>query len=363
MNPDASVVNAVFNAFRLRARRSAPTRATLEGEPTVSHELIQMRKDNLKVFDTVEREGYHQTFRVNLRKVDGVWGLFQTADGKKDAISIVSAEIADHINRSEKWFNELYIGSELVCKRRPGHTRTDLDYGWWGYANKRRLEAGRSVVVNRIDGAIRKLWPKYESKWSIPIHLTIGLDACLLHDIEKIESFRCQFYQHLTYNADYTLGRPMPLSGEHEYTDVYSIERNEKLISRKEADAVVDEYQENLDETPLIEFMSRFYELDGSTRDHIRYALKTELGKAAPGKRWSIVSTGINGEDDYKILKILNKRIVATPMGRHEEFASWTEDDQKLDGALGQAIQKQFVEMALRNDGKPARVTFECECF
>ena len=363
MNPDASVVDAVFDAFRLRARRSAPTRATLEGERTVSRKRIHMRKDNLNIFDTVEREGYNETFFVNHRKVEGKWELFQTADGKKDAISIVSAEIADHIKNSEQWFNELYIGSELVCKRRPGHTRTDFDYGWQAYDNKRRLEAGRSVVVKQIDDAIRKLWPKYESKLRIPIHLTIGLDACLLHDIKKIESFRCQFYQHLTYNADYTLGEPMPLSGEHEYTDFYSIERNEKLISRAEAEAVVDKYQENLDETPLIEFMSRFYELDGSTRGHIRYALKTQLGKADPGKRWSIVSTGINGEDDYKILKILNKRIVATRMGRHEEFASWTDDDQKLDGALGQAIQKHFVEMALRNDGKPARVTFECECF
>ena len=62
MNPDASVVDAVFDAFRLRARRSAPTSATLEGERTVSRELIHMRKDDLKVFYTVERGGYHQKF-------------------------------------------------------------------------------------------------------------------------------------------------------------------------------------------------------------------------------------------------------------------------------------------------------------
>ena len=370
MDPDASVVDAVFDAFRLGARRSASTGGTVEGEPTVHQEPIHMLKDDLYMFDKVKRRERSQTFRVNYRKVGDVWKLFETTDdqGRQiDGITIVAQDIKLRIDSAESWCNELYIGHVLVCKRNPDRRSGDLmgQHGWEAYNDqKRRLPGGDSVVTNRIEGAIRALWPKYAlgRKWDLPIHLAIGLDQCLMKGVRELETFYHDFYYKPRFNVDYSPGTPMPIKDNYyKYGYSYGIKRNDYYPARAEIVDAVERYQETLDETALIEFMRWMYEPDVVLRGDIERALATQLSNRSEGTNPTVVSSGVEG-DDYAVLKERKGVYRAAKRGFELTYPDWSPEDRTLDGALGTDIQRYFVEAALRDDGKRIRISFECPC-
>ena len=376
MDPDASVVDAVFDAFRLGARRSACTGGTVEGEPTVRQEPIHMMKDDLYNYYTVKRREHLQEFHVNYQKVGDVWKLFETTDdqGREiDGITIVAEDIKLHIDSAESWCNELYIGHKLVCKRNPDRRSVDLmgQHGWEAYNDqKRRLPGGDSVVIARIEGAIRALWQNYpfRRKWNLPIHLAIGLDQCLLKDVERIEQFYYDFYYRPRDRPDWDLGKIVrgtltPIEDKYyKYGYFYHIERNNSRISPAEIKDAVEQYQETLDKTALIEFMQSMYEPDVGLRDDLAHVLKTQLAEGRKsGTTPGIVSSGVEGVD-YAILKQRQPVYRVRPRGYKLENPGWSDDDRKRDGALGTKIQAYFVKAALRDDGNKIQIAFECPC-
>lgn len=373
MDPDASVVDAVFDAFRLGVRRSACTGGSASG--ALKKTRLRLQIDERYLFGRVKRRERSEPIYV-YRNDDGtIFEMTRTDHRGKpvrvDGITLAAEDIMQHIKGEEKWLNELHIGSKLVAKRNPDRRRVDLleQHGWEAYNDqRRRLLGGDQVVIDRIEDAIRALWSEYEADFTrvLPIHLTIGLDMCLQERIEEIENFFYAFFYKPRFNADYSVGTPTPIEEDsYRYGYFYGIMRNTYGLDdpgfREEVDNAVERYQEDLDEAALVEFMSRMYRPDAGLRDDIAHALKTQLGKTTPGTKPTVVSSGVEG-DDYAVLKERKGKYVRQARGIELTYPDWSPEDRTLDGALGTDIQRYFVEAALRDDGKRIRISFECPC-
>lgn len=374
MDPDASVVDAVFDAFRLGARRSASTGGGAFG--ALKKTRLKLQIDERYLFGRVKRRKRGETIDV-YRNDDGtLFEMTRTDDRGNpvdvDGITMAAEAIMQHIKGEEKWLNELHIGSKLVAKRSPDRRSVDLleQHGWEAYNDqRRRLPGGDVVVIDRIEDAIRALWSEYEADFTrvLPIHLTIGLDMCLQERIEEIGDFFYAFFYKPRFNADYSVGTPTPIEEDsYRYGYFYGIKRNTYGLDdpgfREEVHNAVERYQEDLDEAALVEFMSRMYRPDVGTREDIAHVLKKQLAEGRePGTTPGVVSSGVE-DDDYAVLKERKGKYVPQARGIELTYPDWSPEDRTLDGALGTDIQRYFVEAALRDDGKRIRISFECPC-
>lgn len=333
------------------ARRSASTGVTASG---VAQRWLMLRIDKFDMDGSVQRRKNVEYFDVPMFQ-----HTLTDTKGRQfaiDGITTAAEELMRYINKKVKWLNELHIGSELVAKRSPDAEQR----GWQAYDDQRKLLQGNdAVVVDRIGKAIRALWSQYPNFTVCPIHLTCGLDVCAQQKwIKEIGKFPFSFFYKP--RADWFPGPPTRIRD-----DSYIITRNnygrDDPEFQEKLNKAVKQYQEDLDEAALIEFMIPMYSPTKAMRIDIEKALEKQLGKKNPGTKPTIVSSGVEG-DDYAVLAKREPMLMTQTRGYKFTYPDWSPDDRKLNGALGKAIQRYFVKAALRDDRKEIRISFECPC-